>query len=273
MVSRHNPDAKIVAVSAPGVVHDGHVPAVLPIRRAPLSISAPARSTAARADHVLWLALVGMFLVHVVTRAPWVGPVAVALACARVAVWVYRIARWGLRRVRRWRVTRQAQGVAEHARRVVGEAALDRGISDEDARLLAQVQVAFEELGEKLGSMAGMPALEARDGAFPFVVVRNGVLHLVAVERGQEVGRDSTENLGELLHWAALRATGQQAMSWELERRHRFPESRDSRIGWLARQVQLLGRVNEEWAREFRAGIPAQCPGVRLEDVDAHPLD
>ncbi|WP_189273943.1 Imm63 family immunity protein [Kitasatospora griseola] len=82
----------------------------------------------------------------------------------------------------------------------------------------------------------------------------------------------TTADLDELLHWIALGATGSMAQQWELQQRDRFPADRDTRIGWLAKQVELLRRLNTEWAEQFRAHIPVQCPGVRLEDVDAHPL-
>ena len=62
------------------------------------------------------------------------------------------------------------------------------------------------------------------------------------------------------------------ALRWELEQRGRFSADRDTRIGWLAKQIELLRRPDAQWAEQFRTGIPAQCPGVRLEDVDTHPL-
>lgn len=116
-------------------------------------------------------------------------------------------------------------------------------------------------------------AFSNRDAAYPFVEVHDGILHWVVVERGQELLRRTTGDLDEFLRWVALDATFSMALQWERGQRSRFPEDRDTRIGWLAKQVELLGRLDTEWAERFRAGIPAQCPGVRLEDVDAHPLD
>lgn len=194
------------------------------------------------------------------------------LACARVGVWVFRIARWAVQRVR---PERMASDAGENRERTAAAryAEVRERLTEQDAQLLDRVRAAFEEMGEKLGSMAGMPAFGAMDGAVPFVAVRDGVLHVVMVERGEELGRSSTQDLGEFLRWAALDATRTQAMDFELGRRQCFPEGYDSRIGRAARQVQLLGRLNQDWAREFRARIPDEFPGVRLEDVDAHPLD
>ncbi|MEV4429503.1 Imm63 family immunity protein [Streptomyces sp. NPDC049602] len=92
------------------------------------------------------------------------------------------------------------------------------------------------------------------------------------VERGQELQRRTTGNLDELLHWVALDATFSMALRWELGQRGSFPTGRDTRIAWLAKQIELLRRLDTEWAEQFRAGIPTPYRGVRLEDVDTHPL-
>ncbi|MDH6145262.1 hypothetical protein P3T35_007317 [Kitasatospora sp. GP30] len=139
---------------------------------------------------------------------------------------------------------------------------------------LGDVQAAVGDMAAKLGSVSrnDLVAFSPQDGACPFVEVHGGILHWVVVERGQELQRRTTDNLNELLHWVALDATFSMAVRWELGQRGRFPASRDTRIGWLAKQIELLHHLNTEWAEQFRAGIPAQCPGVRLADVDAHPL-
>lgn len=122
------------------------------------------------------------------------------------------------------------------------------------------------------GTRRDLVAFSVRDAACPFVEVHDGILHWVVMERGQELEHRTTGNLDELLHWVALDATSSMAQDWELEQRDRFPAGRDTRIGWLAKQVDLLRRLDPQWAEQFRADIPTRCPGVRLEDVDAHPL-
>ncbi|MFI8770396.1 Imm63 family immunity protein [Streptomyces sp. NPDC053792] len=115
-------------------------------------------------------------------------------------------------------------------------------------------------------------ALSPQDAAGHFIDVRDGILHWVVVERGQELQRRTTGNLDELLHWVALDATFSMALRWELGQRASFSTGRDTRIAWLAKQIELLRRLDTEWAEQFRAGIPTPCRGVRLEDVDTHPL-
>ncbi|AJC60521.1 hemagglutinin/hemolysin-related protein [Streptomyces sp. 769] len=110
-----------------------------------------------------------------------------------------------------------------------------------------------------------------RDAGYPHAEVHDGVVHWVVLERNKEVERRTTGDLDEFLYWAALHTTRDAAARWELDHRGLLPGCSDTRVGWLARQVQLLGMVRSEWADRFRAQIPQQCPGVRLEDVDAYP--
>ncbi|MFF4529674.1 Imm63 family immunity protein [Streptomyces sp. NPDC001407] len=109
------------------------------------------------------------------------------------------------------------------------------------------------------------------DAGYPRAEVRDGVVHWVVRERGKEVERRTTGDLDEFLYWAALHTTRDAASRWELDHRDLLPGCDDTRVGWLARQVRLLRLVRPEWADRFRAQIPQQCPGVRLEDVDAYP--
>jgi hypothetical protein len=139
---------------------------------------------------------------------------------------------------------------------------------------LEDVQAAVGEMAAKLDVATGseLVAFSRRDGACPYITVHDGTLHWIVEERGQELQHRTTGDLDELLHWVALSATFDLALRWERGQRDRLPADRDTRIGWLAKQVELLRRLDAEWAEQFRAGIPAQCPGVLLEDVDAHPL-
>jgi hypothetical protein len=140
---------------------------------------------------------------------------------------------------------------------------------------LEDVQAAVHDMSAKLhdGHTYDLVAFSPRDAASPYIEVHDGTIHWIVRERGQELQHRTTTDLHEALHWIALDATLSLAMRWELEQRHRFPEERDTRIGRLAKQVELLRRLDAQWAEQCRAGIPERCPGVRLEDVDAHPLD
>ncbi|MFC0843893.1 Imm63 family immunity protein [Streptomyces noboritoensis] len=141
--------------------------------------------------------------------------------------------------------------------------------------MIGDVQAAVHAMSAKLydGHVHDLVGFSIRGASHPYIEVHDGVIHMVVMERGVESQqRTTTEDLDEALHWIALYATSTLAIRWELDQRDRWPADRDSRIGWNAKQVELLRRLDARWAEEFRAGIPAQCPGVRLEDVDAHPL-
>ncbi|MFC1416660.1 Imm63 family immunity protein [Streptacidiphilus cavernicola] len=136
---------------------------------------------------------------------------------------------------------------------------------------LGDVQAAVRAMTAQLDGNDHV-AFSRRDAAYPYIKVQDGIIHWIVEERGKELQHRTTGDLNELLNWVALDATFSMALDWERGQRGRFPADRDTRIGWLAKQIELLRRLDTEWAQQFRAGIPARCPGVRLEDVDAHPL-
>ena len=111
-----------------------------------------------------------------------------------------------------------------------------------------------------------------QDAAYPYVEVHDGVIHWIVEERGKELQHRTTADLNELLHWVPLDPPSPRAQQWERGQRDRFPAGRDRRIGWTAKQIELLRGLDTEWAEQFREGIPTRFRGVRLEDVDAHPL-
>ncbi|WP_172384723.1 Imm63 family immunity protein [Streptomyces sp. MNP-20] len=139
---------------------------------------------------------------------------------------------------------------------------------------IEDVRTAVHEMSAKLydGRRYDLVGFTIRDGSYPWIEVHDGVIHWTLMERGVRYGPTTTEDLHEAMHWVALDATRSMAMRWELGQRDRWPEDRDTRIGWNAKQVALLRLLDDQWAEEYRADIPARCPGVRLEDVDAHPL-
>ncbi|WP_426405241.1 Imm63 family immunity protein [Streptomyces sp. R-07] len=112
------------------------------------------------------------------------------------------------------------------------------------------MQTAIGDMAARLDGVSrnDLVALSPQDAAGPFIDVRDGILHWVVVERGQELQRRTTGNLDELLHWVALDATFSMALRWELGQRGSFPTGRDTRIAWLAKQIELLRRLDTEWA-------------------------
>ncbi len=141
--------------------------------------------------------------------------------------------------------------------------------------MVGDVKAAVHAMSAKLydGRIYDLVGFSIRGASHPYIEVHDGVIHMVVMERGVESQqRTTTEDLNEALHRIALYATSSLTIRWELDQRDRWPADRDSRIGWNAKQVELLRLIDARWAEEFRARIPVQCPGVRLEDVDAHPL-
>lgn len=140
---------------------------------------------------------------------------------------------------------------------------------------IEDVKAAVHDMSAKLhdGQRHDLVGFSIRGASYPWIEVHDGVIHWIIMERGVESQyRRTTEDLREALHWVALDATFSLALTWEMEQRDRWPADRDTRIGWNAKQVELLRLLDPQWAEQFRASIPTQCPGVRLEDVDAHPL-
>lgn len=91
----------------------------------------------------------------------------------------------------------------------------------------------------------------SEDGARPHVEVgREGLLHYVVVERGQELDRQTVVELDELLWHIFKHVTFSLACEFELKHRVAF---RDCRRLIFAKQVELLGVLSAEWAdREQR---------------------
>ncbi|GHD98646.1 Imm63 family immunity protein [Streptomyces alanosinicus] len=113
---------------------------------------------------------------------------------------------------------------------------------------------------------------QTSDGC-PFVEVRDGVIHHIVRERGRELHHATYDDLDEFMYQIALDATSGVAGNWELEHRGEWPRDHDTRIGWAAKQLQLMKAVNPAWAERLRSEIPSKYSGITLEDVDAHPVD
>jgi Immunity protein 63 len=69
--------------------------------------------------------------------------------------------------------------------------------------------------------------------------------HWISVERGKEFNRQTTDNVDDLLYWILANRAVANAMRWELD--HRHPND-DFRRHYFARTVELLARVNLDWA-------------------------
>ncbi len=118
---------------------------------------------------------------------------------------------------------------------------------DARALTLADVEAAVRALYARLGAGEGaMPTFgHTVDGAHPHVEADERGLHLVTIERGQELDRFTTTDLDALLDRIGVGAAFGMACDWELH--HRQPH-RDVRRMIFARQVETLRRVSDAWA-------------------------
>ncbi|WP_438290405.1 Imm63 family immunity protein [Streptomyces sp. HUAS TT7] len=139
----------------------------------------------------------------------------------------------------------------------------------------AEIVVAAERIARILYGRQDAELLvgfERRYDSGPWVEVRDGVIHYIVQERGYEHPHNVYDDLDEFMYVVTEQATSYMGRSWESKHREEPPEDRDPRIGWLAKQIQLMRRVNPAWAERLRASL-AEWPDISLEDIDTHPVD
>jgi len=118
----------------------------------------------------------------------------------------------------------------------VTDAELQALMTERMLRLAAIVEAPRESL----------PGFFPQDAAVPFVKVADGEMHWIVVERGRELERRSTRDLRVWLSWVFGAVTWNQASRWELNNRVPYVESR---LSIFCRHLELLGRLDEDWAR------------------------
>ncbi|WP_438296226.1 Imm63 family immunity protein [Streptomyces sp. HUAS TT7] len=110
--------------------------------------------------------------------------------------------------------------------------------------------------------------------SYPYIEIRDGVVHVIVRECGKELPHAIYENIDDIMFMIAETETSSLARSWESEHRVELAEDkeRDSRIPLVAKQLQLLNRVSPVWAERLRAIIarPDRYSGITLEQVDAY---
>ncbi len=123
---------------------------------------------------------------------------------------------------------------------------------------MKEKQASIETLIEKykyycalLGQEAVVHTTPQHDGT-PHVEVVGGKYHYVVTERGREFERRVTESEDEILYWLVSDLVFDLATKYELE--HRVP-GRDSRRLLFAKEIELMERVNPEWAERTRQKI------------------
>jgi len=113
---------------------------------------------------------------------------------------------------------------------------------------LSEIQGRVRNLAARIGAPPEiLPTFGySEDGARPHVEVgRDGLLHYVVVERGQELDRQTVVELDELLWHIFKHVTFSLACDFELKHRVAL---KDCRRLIFAKQVELLGTLSVEWA-------------------------
>jgi len=88
----------------------------------------------------------------------------------------------------------------------------------------------------------------SEDAGRPFVEV-DGAYQYAVEERGQELSRQTTADLDELLYWIFDNVAG--AISWDYELAHRR-EGEDSRIQAFTKRMELLSCLSPNWEQRWR---------------------
>jgi len=108
---------------------------------------------------------------------------------------------------------------------------------------------------------------DSKDGARPHVEVdRVGRLHYVVVERGEELERNTTLELDELLWQIFQHVTF--SMACEFEVKHRVAHE-DCRRLIFAKQVELLRILSPEWAKREEGNHQAILERHSFDDTSA----
>ncbi len=102
-----------------------------------------------------------------------------------------------------------------------------------------------------LGQEAVVHTVPQHNGS-PHIEIVGGRYHYVVTERGRELERRVTESLDRVLYWLVSDLVFDLAVKYELE--HRIP-GRDSRRLVFAREIELLEKLNPEWAERTRQKI------------------
>ena len=117
-------------------------------------------------------------------------------------------------------------------------------------RSILELQKELIDIGETLvgrprpNGLFLMPDSPTHSGA-PHVEIVNDKYHYVVTERGSEFERKIAKDEDELLYWFVSDSIFSIACSWELKHRK---ENEDSRRQLFSKQIELLNKINPEWA-------------------------
>ena len=88
----------------------------------------------------------------------------------------------------------------------------------------------------------------SRDSGYPHVEVNSLGYHYVAMERGQETFRRTTQSLDELLYWVFEGITFSRAGIFEVQHRN---QKEDCRRLMFKHQVELMSSLSRSWGERL----------------------
>lgn len=113
----------------------------------------------------------------------------------------------------------------------------------------------IEALVHKMGKTINAKTIDlpkfrySGDFAFPYVEVNDKGLHYVIAERGEEIRRDTTNNLDDLLYIIFKHVAFNIAARYELA--NRIPDS-DPRRQTFAMRKEILEKLNFNWGKKIQ---------------------
>lgn len=130
---------------------------------------------------------------------------------------------------------------------------------------LAEIEVEVARLAERVTAPSNAyPTYgHTADFARPHIEIGAGQYHYVVVERGTEVLRKSTSDLGELLYWIFDGVTFTLACAYELE--HRIP-GQDFRRLMFSKRLELLASIDPEMGRRGSEAIAETLRNAPFDD-------
>jgi len=109
---------------------------------------------------------------------------------------------------------------------------------------LERLRNSYKAVRLALGAARGVRFAEQHDGS-AHVEFSDGRYQYVVTDRGVEVERRSASGMDEIMYWLARDESHRQACDFELQ--NRIP-NRDARRLMFAKQNEILGRVDPQWA-------------------------
>ena len=119
------------------------------------------------------------------------------------------------------------------------------------AKTLDEIREQYVTLCRQAGVQSRFNTSPQNDGS-AHVELLSGTYLYVITERGSELERRSTQNPDELLYWLVSYSVFAEAADYELRNRVR---GRSFRRMLFEREVELFGRISQDWARRKRNQI------------------